>query len=66
MPLTNKYGEVPEATLRLLKRYRVSAKNYQLILDKFGRVITPWVQVEAFIINNVPEGSRYYKAPRYY
>lgn len=58
------YGEMPDTTLALVNRYGVTAEEYGMLLDKFGRTHTPFPELNAFIRSNVVNGI--YKAPRYY
>ena len=58
------YGEMPPSLLTVLKKYRVTPNEYQTLLDVYGRIVTPFAEVERFILNHV-EGKRY-KAPLYY
>lgn len=63
MTFHESYGELPESTLRLIKRSNVSPMDYEMLLDKFGRVDTHFPDVEAFIKEHTVDKS--YRPPLY-
>lgn len=66
MVFHEQYGELRDSTLRLIKKANVSPADYEALLDKFGRILPHWDEIEAFIKKNIPKGSRSYRAPLYY
>lgn len=57
------YGELPLSTLRLVRRSNVSPMDWEMLLDKFGRVDTHFPDVEAFIKEHSVAGM--YRPPRF-
>jgi hypothetical protein len=57
------YGELPKSTLSLIKRSNVSPMDFEMLLDKFGRVDTHFPDVEAFIKEHTVNGI--YRPPMY-
>lgn len=64
MTFHESYGALPQSTLRLVKRFNVSPSDWEMLLDKFGRVDTPFAAVEMFIREHSPNGM--YRHPLYY
>lgn len=63
MTFHESYGDLPVSTLRLVKRANVSPMDFEMLLDKFGRVDTHFPDVERFIKEHSVDGM--YRPPLY-
>lgn len=57
------FGDLPDTTLDLIQKVRVSKKQWDILLSKFGYVHPPFSEIEKFIRSKVSKGR--YKPPKY-
>ncbi len=62
MTFHESFGNLPENTLRLVKRHNVSPADFDLMTDLLGN--TDWAEVNAHIRANLNENGMY--VPRYF
>jgi len=64
MVFDENYGNLPNKTLRLVKKYNVSPADFDYMLDQFmGNVDDGWQWVDQHIVDNSPNG---YYTPRFF